>query len=93
MPLKTTVVGAWPKPSYLPLPNWFGGSSIGQYNPNMKTGVVADVGKEDLEELIKKAVKEVTSDQVKNLCFFTILGNYGFFENSLCKLCCILGHK
>ena len=24
MPLKTTVVGAWPKPDYLEIPDWFG---------------------------------------------------------------------
>ena len=63
MPLKTTVVGAWPKPSFLALPNWFKGSSM-DYNPNMRTGTVADIGKEEVELDVRRAVKEVTTKQV-----------------------------
>jgi len=74
MPLKTTVVGAWPKPEFLNIPDWF--SEKGNFSSEDLSGLTgmgggydprsANKAREDgnLEENIKQAVKHVIDDQV-----------------------------
>jgi len=71
MPLQTTVVGAWPKPEYLALPDWFksklaatGGKCSSTYDPRDRSKVLEDVGAPELEEMVAKARKEVIERQV-----------------------------
>jgi len=72
MPLKTTVIGAWPKPTYLDIPDWFSNKGNfdeknerptglrGCFNPSTTASIVRD---DALEESVKKAAKEVIDDQ------------------------------
>eukprot|EP00092_Neocalanus_flemingeri_P014367 GFUD01015498.1.p1 GENE.GFUD01015498.1~~GFUD01015498.1.p1 ORF type:complete len:363 (+),score=97.23 GFUD01015498.1:148-1236(+) len=74
MPLKTTVVGAWPKPDFLKIPDWF--SEKGNFSSEELSGLTGMGGgydprssnnaREDgnLEENIKQAVKHVIDEQV-----------------------------
>jgi len=74
MPLKTTVVGAWPKPEFLNIPDWF--SEKGNFSSEDLSGLTgmgggydprsANKAREDgnLEENIKQAVKHVIDEQV-----------------------------
>lgn len=74
MPLKTTVIGAWPKPSYLPLPDWFMdtedkdgklSSMAGGYHPTTRDKVLTETGQDKMEELVGQAITEVIEEQVK----------------------------
>jgi len=73
MPLQTTVIGSWPKPSYLPLPDWFslaecknGQSSMaGGYDPTERDSIVKTTGENQVDELLGKAINEVIGEQVK----------------------------
>ena len=51
MPLQTTVVGAWPKPEYLALPDWF------------KSKLAATGGKCSCKYHIPKILKSLSYDQ------------------------------
>merc|ERR1719228_1316123 len=78
MPLQTTVIGSWPKPSYLRIPDWFSQSgnftdSIlsqltgmgGGYDPRSRPSpwTLAKDGDEELECQVRKAVGEVLKEQ------------------------------
>jgi len=71
MPLKTTVIGAWPKPEYLNIPDWFSNKGNfddallkdltgmgGGFDPRTATNIVKD------ENTIRKAAKEVMDGQI-----------------------------
>ena len=74
MPLKTTVVGAFPKPDFLNIPDWF--SEKGNFSSEELSGLTgigggfdprsANKAREDvtMEENIKKAVQNVIEEQV-----------------------------
>jgi|ERR1711872_253241 len=74
MPLKTTVIGAFPKPDYLKIPDWF--SEKGNFSEDEMAGLTGMGGgfdprssfkvekDEALEENIKKAVKYAIDEQV-----------------------------
>jgi len=75
MPLATTVIGSWPKPPYLTIPDWFsekgnfseeqqaGLSGIGGgYDPRSLARAVAGGGAE-LEAAVVRAVTEVVGEQ------------------------------
>jgi len=70
MPLQTTVVGAWPKPDYLALPDWFRSKLAtdkkcsSTYDPRDRTKVLEDVDSEELEQMIEKAREEVIKKQL-----------------------------
>ncbi len=66
MPITTTCIGAYPKPDYVKLPDWFtapahpdAGSAIKQW-----ADALADLGP-DTEALLDRAVQEVITDQVQ----------------------------
>ena len=74
MPLKTTVVGSWPKPDCLNIPDWF--SEQGNFSSEELSGLTGMGGgydprsaikareDENMEDNIKQAVKEVIDEQV-----------------------------
>jgi len=74
MPLKTTVVGAFPKPDFLNIPDWF--SEKGNFSSDELAGLKGMGGgfdprssnkareDENLEESIKNSVKSVIEEQV-----------------------------
>ncbi len=66
MALKTTVIGAYPKPDYINLPDWFDPEFDGPDNAN-PTGswlkALQAMGP-DAEQILQRGVKEVIDDQV-----------------------------
>ncbi|RMX44068.1 hypothetical protein pdam_00015034 [Pocillopora damicornis] len=64
MPLSSTVVGCFPKPSYLHIPDWFKTSHSGtfteDYNRFLETS-----SKEETEDLIKRATKDIIDIQAE----------------------------
>ena len=65
MPLVTTTIGAYPKPDYLEIPDWF--KSDGGPNTSDPTTAYTDfMGQtgDDLEALLARAISEVVADQV-----------------------------
>ena len=64
MPLSSTVVGCFPKPSYLHIPDWFKTSHSGtfteDYNRFLETSP-----KEETEDLIKRATKDIIDIQAE----------------------------
>jgi len=57
MPLKTTVIGAWPKPSYLNIKDWFQ-SGQNSFNPAKSDEPQTS------EEILQKAIDEVVAKQL-----------------------------
>ena len=75
MVLATTVIGAWPKPSYLSIPDWFvtdDGKAVtnmaGGYDPRETCRAKESIKGEELERSVKKAVEDVLDQQVAS-CF------------------------
>lgn len=65
MPLLTTTIGAYPKPDYLNIPDWF--NSAGGPNTTDPTRAYSDYMRDagdEIEALLLRAVDEVISDQV-----------------------------
>jgi len=74
MPLKTTVIGAWPKPDFLKIPDWF--SQKGNFVNEDLAGLTGQGGGFDprsankarqvgnIEDDIKEAVRHVIAEQV-----------------------------
>ncbi len=66
MPLLTTTIGAYPKPDYVPVPDWFRGEA-GPDTRNPTEGyleALAEMG-EEAEALFARGVKQVVDDQVE----------------------------
>jgi len=61
MPLKTTVIGAWPKPDYLKLGDWFQ-SGQNSYVPICKEEYEKNLAAN--EEILNKAIDEVVAKQL-----------------------------
>ena len=64
--MKTTTIGAYPKPEFLPVPDWFrisGGPDSGDPTTDYSRVVGAAGG--DLEALFEKATHQVVRDQVE----------------------------
>lgn len=59
--IRTTVVGSYPKPDYLDIPNWFDGNEA-LYNPDTYTKYLQN---NDLTEKLVKARKEVIDEQIE----------------------------
>ena len=60
----TTVIGAYPKPSYLKITDWFNasGGTDTEYPTKFYKGEIKSIGKE-IEELFFRATKEIINDQ------------------------------
>ena len=65
MPLLTTTIGAYPKPDYLTVPDWFG-KARGLHDRNPTEGwaaAVADLG-DSAEEMFARATRDAIFDQI-----------------------------
>ncbi|WP_282609862.1 cobalamin-independent methionine synthase II family protein [Pelagibius sp. Alg239-R121] len=63
MSLQTTCIGAYPKPGYVPVRDWFQGESHNESTGNYESQI-ASVGSEDAEAIFVRAAGEVIADQV-----------------------------
>ena len=65
MPLLTTTIGAYPKPDFVELPDWFrdGGPGAGDPTTNY-TAFMRQAG-DDLEEILVRGAEQVVRDQVE----------------------------
>ncbi|XP_030850694.1 uncharacterized protein LOC115918019 [Strongylocentrotus purpuratus] len=61
MPLRTTVIGSYPKSACCNIPDWF--TNQADYNPADFNKFVKGVAPEDYEALVDKAVKETLKEQ------------------------------
>ena len=62
----TTVIGAYPKPSFLKLPDWFnakGGTDT--TNPTANYNIAIEKMGKEVESIFIKAAKEVINDQIE----------------------------
>ena len=66
MALLTTTIGAYPKPAYVTVPDWF--NTVGSTNPNTQTEswaqAVAELG-DEAEAVFTRGTQEVVCDQVE----------------------------
>ena len=64
MPLSSTVVGCFPKPSYLHIPDWFKTSHSGTFTEDYNSFLETS-SKEETEDLIKRATKDIIDIQAE----------------------------
>ena len=65
MPLQTTVIGAYPKPPYTPVSDWFQGEQGGDDSaPTSRYAAELAAAGEAAEALFQRAAEEVIADQV-----------------------------
>ena len=62
--MKTTVIGSYPKPEYVKLPDWFGTSTC-EHNTQAVTEVIKNTDQNKLEDNFNKAIEEVIKEQVE----------------------------
>lgn len=65
MPLKTTTIGAYPKPDYVTLPDWFGLDGPDTSTPTRGWREAMDNMGSEAEALLARAVADVIADQVE----------------------------
>ena len=61
--LPITVIGSYPKPSYLKVPSWFDGKAQHDYNPNSFNDFVKTTHVSQREKDLEQALHEILSDQ------------------------------
>jgi len=61
--MKTTVIGSYPKPYYIKIPDWFKTSAGGHYT-KLVTDYLKNTDSNILEENVNKALEEVIKEQV-----------------------------
>jgi 5-methyltetrahydropteroyltriglutamate--homocysteine methyltransferase len=59
MALLTTTIGSYPKPEYVPVPDWFQEESTVIKDPTEAYEEYLRSGQEELEELLVRATREV----------------------------------
>lgn len=64
MALLTTTIGAYPKPAYVPTPDWFRQGGAGLSNPTAAYQKYLNNLPDDIEEMLDRATQEVVKDQV-----------------------------
>jgi 5-methyltetrahydropteroyltriglutamate--homocysteine methyltransferase len=64
MALLTTTIGAYPKPDYVPVPDWFQEESTIAKNPTEAYDIYLRNRPSDIEELLDRATREVVGEQV-----------------------------
>ncbi|MEM7531784.1 MAG: cobalamin-independent methionine synthase II family protein [Chloroflexota bacterium] len=64
MPLKTTTIGAYPKPSYVPTPNTFHEEGPGTHSPTQAYSAYLKSLPDNIEEILDRATTEVVQAQV-----------------------------
>jgi 5-methyltetrahydropteroyltriglutamate--homocysteine methyltransferase len=65
MTLLTTTIGSFPKPEYVPVPDWFQEESTVIKDPTEAYEEYLRSGQEEVEELLVRATREVVEDQVR----------------------------
>ena len=64
MPIRTTTIGAYPKPKYVPIPDWFQGDSTIDRDPTKALDNCDVCHGPEAEELLDRATHEVVLEQV-----------------------------
>lgn len=65
MPLTTTTIGAYPKPDFLAIPDWFNGAQgPDTTDPTGRYLAALEAMGDDLETLLDRAARQVVADQV-----------------------------
>ena len=59
--MKTTVIGSYPKPEYVKIPDWF----TGEHYTNLVTEFIKNIDQNKLEKNFNKAIEEVIKEQVE----------------------------
>lgn len=65
MPLKTTTIGAFPKPNYVPTPDWFRNGSENMGSPTAAYERYLSHLPDDIEAILDRATQEVVSKQAE----------------------------
>jgi methionine synthase II (cobalamin-independent) len=65
MPILTTTIGAYPKPGYVPIPDWFQKESTIAENPTKALDNCNECYGPQAEELLDQATREVVLEQVR----------------------------
>ncbi|UCE64868.1 MAG: cobalamin-independent methionine synthase II family protein [Nitrospirota bacterium] len=65
MALLTTTIGSYPKPDYVPVPDWFKGESTIANNPTEAYEAYLRTHHSEVEELLDRATREVVEEQVR----------------------------
>lgn len=65
MPLLTTTIGAYPKPDYVPIPDWFQQDQNGQTAPTKAFDACTVCQDEKTAALLDQATREVVEEQVR----------------------------
>ena len=65
MPLRTTTIGAYPKPDYVPIPDWFQEENTIAMDPTKALDNCTDCQGPEAEELMDRATREVVLEQVR----------------------------
>ena len=65
MAIRTTTIGAYPKPDYVPIPDWFREESTVAKNPTTALDQCVECTRPEMEELLDHATREVIKEQVR----------------------------
>ena len=65
MPIRTTTIGAYPKPEYIPIPDWFREESTVAKDPTRALDECSECHGPQAEELLDRATREVVLEQVQ----------------------------
>ena len=65
MPIRTTTIGAYPKPDYVPIPDWFREESTVAQDPTKALDDCIECHGPQAEELLDRATREVVLEQVR----------------------------
>jgi len=63
MTILTTTIGAYPKPDYVPIPDWFGEESTVAKDPTRALDECIECNDPQVEELLDRATREVLREQ------------------------------
>ncbi len=65
MSLRTTTIGAYPKPDYVPTPDWFRVGGPGTESPTQAYEAYLQNLPDDIDEILDRATQEVVQEQVQ----------------------------
>ena len=65
MPIRTTTIGAYPKPDYVPIPDWFQEESTVAKDPTKALDDCIDCQDPQVEEVLDRATREVVLEQAQ----------------------------
>ena len=65
MPVQTTTIGAYPKPEYVPIPDWFQEESTVAKDPTSALDNCIECQNPETLELLDRATREVVLEQVQ----------------------------